>query len=92
MEKQIISVLDKEIKSRGLYYHQLRHRFSGTVLWIDVHLLFPKDINLHDAHWQATEIEAAIKTNLSISTNITTHLEPIEEHTKTHQHIKNSKE
>jgi cation diffusion facilitator family transporter len=92
MEKQIISILDKEIRSRGLQYHQLRHRFSGTVLWIDVHLLFPKETNLHDAHWQATEIEAAIKSDLSIPTNITTHLEPIEEHTKTHQHIKKSKE
>ncbi|MCZ6774965.1 MAG: hypothetical protein O7D34_00735 [Ignavibacteria bacterium] len=60
LDRQIRTVLDAETNTRGLHYHQLRHRHSGT----------------GSAHWQATEIEAAIKANSSVPVTVTTTLNP----------------
>ena len=92
LDRQIRTVLDVETNTRGLHYHQLRHRHSGTGVWVELHLLFPTDTSIESAHWQATEIEAAIKGNLSVPVTVTTHLEPIEEHEEVHQRLKDEKE
>lgn len=83
----IKKILDKETTNRGLEYHQLRFRESGEVLWIEVHLLFPKGTLLENAHNMATELEVSIKKNLNARANITTHLEPLELHDETHTEI-----
>ena len=92
MDRSLRSLLDAETEKRGMRYHQLRHRSSGTGLWVELHLLFPGDTPVKSAHWQATEIEAAIKTHLGVPVTVTTHLEPIEQHTEVHNLLKNSHE
>jgi cation diffusion facilitator family transporter len=92
LDRQIRTVLDAETNTRGLHYHQLRHRHSGTGVWVELHLLFPTDTSIESAHWQATEIEAAIKANLNVPITVTTHLEPIEEHQEVHERLKDEKE
>ncbi len=89
-DAELRSLLDAETEKRGMRYHQLRHRNSGTGLWIELHLLFPGDTPVKSAHWQATEIEAAIKKQLGVPVTITTHLEPIEQHTEVHHLLKDS--
>ncbi len=88
----LVALLDKETAARGLHYHELRHRNSGASLWVDFHLLFPNQTNIDEAHWQATEVEAAIKSAFPVHTTITTHLEPQDGHDRTHRALKDSKE
>jgi cation diffusion facilitator family transporter len=92
VERQLRHALDEETQQRGLWYHELRHRQSGASLWVEVHLLFPKGSLIEEAHWKATEIEAAIKQRFPVPVNITTHLEPREEHDEIHQRLKSARE
>jgi len=92
LESQIRQVLDNETKERGLSYHEVRYRNAGTSLWVEFHLLFPNGTKIEDAHWKATEIEAAITASVSRPVNIITHLEPAEQHDETHRQLKSSNE
>lgn len=92
LESQIKKVLDDETERRGLSYHEVRYRNAGTSLWVEFHLLFPNGTRIEDAHWKATEIEAAITASVSRPINIITHLEPTEQHDEIHQQLKSSNE
>jgi cation diffusion facilitator family transporter len=92
VERQLRRSLDEETQKRGLWYHELRHRQSGSSLWVEVHLLFPKGSSIEDAHWKATEIEVAVRNAFSLPVNITTHLEPREAHDEIHQKLKAARE
>jgi cation diffusion facilitator family transporter len=84
-EPQLRKVLDEETRKRGLKYHEVRYRVSGTTMWVEVHLLFPKRTTLNVAHKQATEIEKILKSSSPIYLNIITHLEPEKEHDESHK-------
>lgn len=83
--KIVRAILDEKAKEIHLEYHELRYRQSGNVVWIDLHLLFPKEILLEDAHNCATEIENSIRGKVESKVMITTHLEPIEVHHEIHK-------
>jgi len=85
IHKQIVKLLDKEMKDKNLEYHHLRHRFSGYKVFIEFHLLFPSNITLFDAHEIATEIEANLKKSLDVESEIFSHLETKEHHDSIHQ-------
>jgi cation diffusion facilitator family transporter len=89
---EVMTVLTRETEKRGLTFHQLRHRRTGNALWMELHLQFPATTSIEQAHWQATEIEAAIKKTLTLPSTITTHLEPIERHEEVHRALKNARE
>ena len=84
LEETISKALDDETRQRGISYHQLRYRNTGTSVWVEVHLLFSSNVSLEAAHRQATDLEAAMLKKLPLSLKITTHLEPIKEHDQTH--------
>ena len=92
LERQLRAVLDAETQKRGLWYHELRYRQSGTTLWVETHLLFSHGELIEDAHRKATEIEAAVKRGFSLPVHIITHLEPREGHDEIHQKIKAARE
>lgn len=92
LERQLRSILNLETSKRSLGYHELRYRSTGTSLWVDFHLLFPKGCPIGEAHWKATEIEAVIKESLSVPVTIVSHLEPEEYHDETHLQLKATKE
>jgi len=75
-ERELIALLERQTRARGIGYHDLRHRHSGQVDWVELHLVFDDAINVHDAHVAATEIEAAIAAHLGEHTRVITHLEP----------------
>ncbi len=85
IEQLLRRALNEETSKRGIDYHEFRSRNTGISIWMDVHLLFPKDTTIETAHWLATEIETAIKARLSVPIFLTTHLEPVERHDETHQ-------
>jgi len=83
-EAKIKSLLDPITQTRGIEYHSLRHRNTGSTLWMELHLLFPKGILLENAHAIATQIEDRLKHNFPTRTEVTTHLETLEDHADIH--------
>ena len=92
LEGRLRALLDAEASKRGLMYHELRYRTMGTSLWVDFHLLFPKDVSIGVAHRKATEIEAALKSSLGRPITTVSHLEPLEGHDRVHEELKAAKE
>ena len=83
-EARIKSLLDPITQSQGIGYHALRHRSTGSTLWMELHLLFPKGILLENAHAIATQIEDRLKNNFPTRTEVITHLETLEDHADIH--------
>lgn len=75
-EKQICDLLDRETGSRGLSYHNFRHRHSGRTHWVEFHLVFDNDLTVGLAHEAATEIEASVADLLKPDGRVISHLEP----------------
>ncbi len=82
--RQLLEVLDREAKHHAIRHHHLRHRNAGDAHWVEVHLLFPRDMRIQDAHRIATEVEQAIEESLQPRAYVTTHLECIEDHDEAH--------
>lgn len=74
----IREVLDAQVRAgRILGYHKLRHRQTGSVHWVDMHLQVPGEMNVREAHDAASEIEHLIEQRLGRA-NATAHIEPPE--------------
>jgi cation diffusion facilitator family transporter len=68
----------------GLQYHTVRFRPAGRSLLIDLHLVFPEDTAIKDAHRVATRLEHRLPEELGMPAEVTTHLESIEDHDEIH--------
>lgn len=82
--RQLVEILDREAGSRGISYHALRHRNIGDAHWVEVHLMFPDDSLLAEAHRTATAIEKSIESSLVPRAHVTTHLECQTDHDEIH--------
>lgn len=71
----IEAIVAEETRKRGISYHNLRHRNVGDAHLVELHLDFPPDALLKDAHRLATEIEAAVESKIRPAAHVTTHLE-----------------
>ena len=85
LDRLIHGTLDRETAARGLAYHELRYRNSGTSVWVEVHLLFPTGVPVEGAHAAATAIEEALADALPVTSRVLTHLEPAEAHDALHR-------
>ncbi|MDP1879376.1 MAG: cation diffusion facilitator family transporter [Parachlamydiaceae bacterium] len=85
LNHKIKKCIDDSTKEQNVFYHNLKHRMTGYKLNIEFHILFPKEISLKEAHEIASKIEADIKKQLDIQSDIVTHLEPKKEHDKIHK-------
>lgn len=83
----IRSRLDAVCGDLGLQYHGVRFRTTGYRLIIEVHLLFPFTMALGEAHRLATVVEERLMLDLENPSEITTHLESLEDHSQVH-HVK----
>jgi cation diffusion facilitator family transporter len=92
LEHRLRDLLDAETEKRGLWYHELRYRRTGTSLWVEFHLLFSRGTLLEHAHWKATEIEEIIRMTFPGSVQIISHLEPREGHDVIHEQVKAANE
>jgi len=86
IQRQVETILKRETARYGLGYHSLRHRSLGICQVVDVHLLFPENTPIRQAHKTATAIEQAIESSLQPCGEVTTHLEAIEGHREAHEH------
>lgn len=76
----ILNTLKAAVESGKITgYHQLRHRESNDIIWIDVHMLVPGAQSTADAHHAVTEIEDSIEELFpDFCVHVTTHIEPAE--------------
>jgi len=92
IDETLRKILAVESQRHQVQFHGLRHRNAGTRLLIEVHLLFPDNVSLADAHEKATLIEKSITSQLPQPTQVLTHLEPLEGHDEVHERLlKNNK-
>jgi len=66
-------------------YHGVRFRNTGYRLQIELHLLFPFDTPLGEAHSIATRVEKRLQAELGQPSEVVTHLESQEDHGTIHQ-------
>ena len=71
----IDAIVKGETAKRGISFHNLRHRNVGDAHLVELHLDFPADALLKDAHRLATEIEDAIESKIRPAAHVITHLE-----------------
>lgn len=86
-DKRIREVLDKQIPEGIFQWHGLRHRTAGRTTWIELHVLFDKDIRLEAAHEIATELERRLIGAIEGDAVITLHLEPEQTHQEAHRKL-----
>ncbi len=82
--RQIRQRLDEICGELGLHYHGLRFRNAGYRHMIEVHLLFPSQTELGEAHRLATLIERRLPEKLELPAEVVTHLEALEDHGEVH--------
>jgi cation diffusion facilitator family transporter len=73
----IRQAIEKELE-QGMTYHALRTRRAGARRFVDFHLLVPGVLQVRDAHSVGERMEAAVAQALP-GTEVTVHIEPIEE-------------
>jgi len=76
--------LDAVCGELGIRYHGVRYRSTGYRTMVEVHLLFPFEMPLGDAHRLATRVEETVAARLDFPAEITTHLEAVEDHASVH--------
>jgi len=76
IESSVRELLDREVASMGLSYHNFRHRHSGRTHWVEFHLVFDDHLSVGEAHDQATRLEAMVADLLSPDGRVISHLEP----------------
>jgi cation diffusion facilitator family transporter len=84
-DRIIRKVLKGEMPPHIRDWHNLRHRTTGNLTWIELHLLFDKDIDLQTAHDEATVLEKELMRALEGDVVVTIHLEPEQTHSRSHQ-------
>ena len=79
------AALDKLCSELGLRYHGARFRSTGFQIRIELHLLFPADTPLAEAHHKATQLEEQLPVEMGRPAEVITHLETIEDHAEVHR-------
>lgn len=82
--ERIHAALDQLCRSHGIQFHDLRFRSTGYRLIAVVHLLFPFDTPLGQAHAIATDIELRLPSVLGEPVELVSHLESMEDHADVH--------
>lgn len=77
-------LLDEVTAELGVGYHELRFRDTGKSFRVDLHLLFPYETPVGEAHRVATVIEGRLAQALGRPAQVTTHLEAQEDHGPVH--------
>lgn len=76
--------LDALCLELGLQYHGVRFRGTGHRTMVELHLLFPKDCQVGEAHQRATELEERLPQVVGMPMEVITHLEALEDHGEVH--------
>ena len=84
IDQIITDTLEKAKSEFEIDFHGVRHLSTGDGYRIELHLLFPDELTIKEAHRQATIIERQIETAIETPVLVTTHLEPARAHEEHH--------
>ena len=76
--------LDALCSELNIHYHGVRFRNTGYREIIEVHLLFPHQTPVGEAHRLATILEERLREQLPMPAEVITHLESLEDHAGVH--------
>ncbi len=82
VHREIERIVEAETSRHNITHHNLRHRNIGDAHLVELHLDFPADIPLRDAHRIATAIEDVLEKNIRPAAHVITHLECDDDHRK----------
>jgi cation diffusion facilitator family transporter len=82
---QLREKLDGLCTELGVQYHGVKFRSSGYRLFVELHLLFPYEMSLGEAHRLATQIEERLPHEIGLPMEVITHLEALEDHGAAHR-------
>jgi cation diffusion facilitator family transporter len=74
---RIVAVLE-QVRRHGGDYHRLRTRVSGKKSFVDVHVLVPGTMSVHEGHDLVHRLEEEIESAMP-HVEVLTHLEPLED-------------
>jgi cation diffusion facilitator family transporter len=77
-ERRLIVAVLEQVKALGGDYHRLRTRVAGKKSFVDVHILVPGTMTVHEGHDLAHRLEVEISAAVP-HVEVLTHLEPIED-------------
>jgi cation diffusion facilitator family transporter len=75
VHREIEKIVTTETAKHGISHHNLRHRNIGDAYLVELHLAFPAEILLRDAHRVATAIEESLEKSIHPAAHVITHLE-----------------
>jgi len=78
-DHQAIETVMTKYRKKGVNFHALRTRQAAARRFVSVHILFPGDWTIHDAHHIAENFENDVRTALGGVITVFTHLEPAED-------------
>lgn len=85
VQREVEAQLERIARPLEVRYHGVRIRHTGYRLIVHVHLLFPYQTPLGEAHRLATEIEQTLRDLLGAPVEVVTHLEAVEDHAEVHR-------
>ncbi len=71
----------------SVQYHGVRFRTTGYRQIVEVHLLFPQQTSVGEAHRLATILEERLPLDLGMPAEVLTHLESLEDHEAVHDEL-----
>ncbi|MDY6954668.1 MAG: cation diffusion facilitator family transporter [Thermodesulfobacteriota bacterium] len=74
--KEIATLLVKHRKDVWIDIHQLRAWRSGSFVYIDFHLVLPRDYSLEEAHGEVKELEKVIADHFGGAASLLIHTDP----------------
>jgi divalent metal cation (Fe/Co/Zn/Cd) transporter len=77
-ERTRIADVLEEVRRQGGDYHRLRTRISGKKSFVDVHVLVPGTMSVHEGHDLVHRLEERIESSMP-HVEVLTHLEPLED-------------
>lgn len=88
VHQSLLKVLENDLPGTIHSWHHLRHRTSGQTTWVELHLVFSRDVSLKKAHDDATILERKLIDAIHSDAVVTLHLEPEDPHEDIHDVLK----
>lgn len=77
--QQISEVLRQHRKSIWIDIHQLRARRAGDRIYLDFHLILPRDLTLEEGHREVKELERIFQAHFQGEAEVHIHLDPCDD-------------
>lgn len=74
--KRIAELLDRDRRDAWIDIHQLRAWRSGNLIHVDLHLILPRNMSLHEAHLEAKALEKRIVDHFGGRASVLIHTDP----------------